>query len=120
MIKRPVVTPVQVIEAFNSGKSTADMAKELMIPEASIYNLLIVAREAQRLFHDPDPANSSSSALNESAVAQYQRWHRLSFPEVHRMENASDLADCSASKRSKDYWPVQADDGGGQAGQKKT
>lgn len=118
MIKRPVVTPVQVMEAFSSGKSTADMAKELMIPEASIYNLLIVAREAQRLFHDPD--SHPTATLSESAVAQYKRWHRLSFPKVHGMENASDLANSSASKRSKDYWPVQADDGGGQAGQKKT
>jgi hypothetical protein len=104
MIKRPTVTPVQVLESFRSGKSTADMAKELFVPEASIYKLLVIAREAQRLFHDP--ADPSSTALHESAVASYQRWHRLSYPEVHGVEDASDLGNSRASKRQKDYRPV--------------
>ena len=114
MIKRPTVTPMQVMEAFRSGKSTADIAKELLVPEAYIYKLFVIAREAQRLFHDP--ANPSSPAFDESAVAQYKRWRRLSFPEVHGVEDTSDLADSGASKRSKDYRPVQTDDGSCQAG----
>jgi len=114
MTERTKVTPVQVLEAFRSGKSTADIARELLVPEASIYKLLVIAREAQRLFHDP--ADPSSTALHESAVAQYQRWHRLSFPEVHGVADASDLGNSRASKRQKDYRPVQTDDGGCQAG----
>ena len=106
---RPTVTPVQVLNSFRSGKSTADMAKELLVPESSIYKLLVIAREAQRLFHDP--ADPSPATLHESTVAQYQRWHRLSFPEVHGVEDASDLADSSTSKRQKNYRPVQTDDG---------
>ena len=107
---RPTVTPMQVMEAFSRGKSTADIARELLVPEASIYRLFVIAREAQRLFHDPD--NPITPALYESAVAQYERWHRLSFSEVHAMENTSDPADSNASKRQKDYRPVQADDAG--------
>jgi len=110
---RPQVTPTQVLEAFNSGKSTADMARELLVPESSIYKLLVIAREAQRLFHDPD--NPTAPTVHESAVAQYKRWHRLSFPEVHGVEDASDLANSRASKRQKDYRPVQADDAGSEA-----
>ena len=109
MSNRPTVTPMQVLEAFRSGKDTAEMSKELMVSEASIYKLLVVAREAQRLFHDP--ARPFSPALHESAVAQYKRWHHLSFPEVHGVEDASDLADSSASKGQKDRRPVQTDDG---------
>jgi len=116
-VNRPTVTPMQVMEAFRSGKSTADIARDLLVSEASIYRLFVIAREAQRLFNDPD--NTTTPALNESAVAQYERWRRLSFAEVHGVEDASDLADSSASKRKKDYRPVQTDDGSSQAGQKK-
>jgi len=96
-INRSTVTPVQVMSSFRSGKSTADIAKELLVPESSIYRLLVIAREAQRLFHDHNCPISTT--IHESAVAQYERWHRLSFPEVHGVENASDLADCGAGKR---------------------
>lgn len=99
MIKRPVVTPVQVIEAFNSGKSTADMARELMVPEASIYNLLVVAREAQRLFHDPD--NPSTATLSESTLESYKRWHRLSFPEVQSVEDGGGVDDRGSGQKQK-------------------
>jgi len=111
------VSPVQVMEGFRSGKSTADMAKELMVSEASVYKLLVIAREAQRLFHDP--ARPLSTALHESAVAKYKRWQRLSFPEIHAMEDASNLADSSPSKGQKDRRPIQTDNGSRQAGQKK-
>jgi hypothetical protein len=109
-VNRPTVTPMQVMEAFRSGKSTADIARDLLVPEASIYRLFVIAREAQRLFHDPD--NPITPALDESAVAQYERWRRLSFPEVHGVEDASNLADSSAGERQKDYRPVQTDDAG--------
>ena len=117
MTESKKVSPVQVMEGFRSGKSTADMAKEMQVSEASVYKLLVIAREAQRLFHDP--ACPLSPALHESAVAKYKRWQRLSFPEIHAMEDARDLADSSPSKRQKDRRPVQADDGSCQAGQKK-
>lgn len=61
------LTPQQIIDAFRDGKDTATIAKELTVPEASVYKLLAVAKEAQRLFHDntgdPDPAPVNQSPM---------------------------------------------------------
>ena len=62
------LTPQQIIDAFREGKDTATIAKELTVPEASVYKLLAVAKEAQRLFHDntgdpyPTPVDKPSVA----------------------------------------------------------
>lgn len=99
MIKRRVVTPVQVLKAFSSGKSTTDIARELMVPESSIYNLLVMAREAQRLFHDP--ADPTAAPISEQTMEVFKRWHRLSFPEVQGVEDGSGVDDRGSSQKQK-------------------
>jgi hypothetical protein len=46
------LTPQQIVDAFREGKDTATIAKELMVPEASVYKLLAIAKDVQGLFHD--------------------------------------------------------------------
>jgi hypothetical protein len=61
------LTPEQILEAFTAGKDTATIAKELMVPEASVYKLLAVAKDVQGLFDDntgdPDPAPVNQSPM---------------------------------------------------------
>ena len=63
------LTPQQIIDAFRDGKDTATIAKELTVPEASVYKLLAIAKDVQRLFHD-NTGDPNPTPLNQSPMAR--------------------------------------------------
>jgi hypothetical protein len=63
------LTPEQILEAFRDGKDTATIAKELMVPEASVYRLLAIAKDVQGLFHD-NTGNLNAAAVDQPPMAR--------------------------------------------------
>jgi len=87
--ERKTVTPQQVLRLFLSGRNTADIAAKLGIRESDAYKLLRVAREAQRLFNDPN--RSTTPAVSEPSVAHYEDGWDVSLSKVRDMEESGDM-----------------------------
>lgn len=97
---RKTVTPEQVLRLFLSGRNTVDIAARLGIRESDAYKLLRVAREAQRLFNDPN--RPTTPAVSEPPVEDYEDGWDVSLSEIRNMEESSDMGHRRTSEKDDD------------------
>jgi hypothetical protein len=98
--KRKTVTPEQVLRLFLSGRNTVDIAAKLGVRESDAYKLLRVAREAQRIFNDPN--RSTTPTISEPSVEDHKDGWDVSLSEIRNVEESGDMGHHFAGEESND------------------
>lgn len=103
---RGVFTARELMNMFRSGLSTAEIASILFVSEASVANVLALAREVERQYGKDHFAPTSQ---RKSLMEGFQNWWDVPQPPIRKMEKAGGLGGSSPSQGEEDPGSIQND-----------
>ena len=108
---RGVFTARELTGMFRNGLSTAEIANILLVPEASVANVLALAREVERLYGND---HFAPTAKRKSLMEGFENWWDVPQPPIRKMAKVSGLGGIGTGQGPEDQGSIQDDPAGGE------